>query len=262
MNFDSGLILLIAKAATNLASPLGLSLFLISVSYLVPAFTKVKRTSLLSGGLVLWLCSTPIFSDWMMRTLEQEYLPTSIESLPASDVAIVLGGAVSDAIPPRVTSELSDAADRVLFASRLYKASKVQRILVTGGNLPWLGKGKPEAEVIRELLKEWGVPSSAIEIAGASRNTFENAIEIAALAKQQPFKSALLITSAFHMPRAFPVFKKAGIPVIPASTDVRIVEGKPFTLLDIIPNADALQMTTTAFKEWLGYFVYWARGYI
>src|SRR6516225_9564766 len=106
---------------------------------------------------------------------------------PTAEVAIVLGGAVGQPLPPRVETGLSEASDRVLHAARLYKAGKVKRILVTAGNIPWLSSVKPEADLIRELLMEWGVPSEAIELASQSRNTYENALEIKDIWQREGF---------------------------------------------------------------------------
>jgi len=79
----------------------------------------------------------PVSSNWLLGQLEAEYPPAPIETLPHADVAIVLGGSIGQPLPPRITPDLSDAADRVLYAARLFRAGKVDRILVSGGNLPW-----------------------------------------------------------------------------------------------------------------------------
>ena len=113
-----------------------------------------------------------------------------------------------------------------------------------------------------ELLVEWGVPSAAIEMATASRNTFENALEIERMWKARRFKSALLVTSAVHMPRAMAVFRRAGLPVIASTTDVLVVDDDQADLLKWLPDASALSMTTAAAKEWIGYLVYKVRGYL
>src|SRR5262249_33550853 len=118
---------------------------------------------------------------------------------------------------------------------------------------------KPEAELIKDLLTEWGVPSEAIELASQSRNTYENALEIKDMWKREGFQSALLVTSAAHMPRAMATFLRAGLPVAASTADVRIVEAaNPFALL---PDAGALGTATNAMKEWLGLLAYRLRGW-
>ncbi len=117
-----------------------------------------------------------------------------------------------------------------------------------------------DADLVDPLV-EWGVAPEAIVFAGASRNTYENALEVRAMRERSPFKSALLVTSASHMPRALAVFQRAGLPVTPAATDVAVVAPGPWTVLRWLPDATALEVTTRAMKEWLGYWVYRARGY-
>ena len=164
---------------------------------------------------------------------------------PEADVAILLGG----------------ASGRIRHAVRLYEAGKVKRVFVTAGNLPWRPAVKPEAERIKDLLIEWGVPAEAIIIAAASRNTYENALEAKQLWAAENLKTALLVTSAGHMPRAMAEFRRAGVPVI-ASTALVVVTGEGHTsILVWLPDARSLSVTTEASKEWMGYLRYRLRQY-
>ena len=76
------------------------------------------------------------------------------------------------------------------------------------------------------------------------------------------FKSALLVTSASHMPRAMATFRRAGVPVVAATTDVSVVDSGHIDVFEWLPSADALAATTGAIREWLGYWVYRVRGYL
>ena len=98
--------------------------------------------------------------------------------------------------------------------------------------------------------------------AGGSSNTYENALEIREIWSKARFRSGLLVTSAAHMPRAMAVFRRAGLPVVASTTDVEVVGGLPVHPWAWVPDVSALAMTTAAAKEWLGYWVYWARGYL
>ena len=108
-------------------------------------------------------------------------------------------------------------------------------------------------------MRSWGVPDEAIVTAGTNRTTAENAREVAALWPSLGFQSALLVTSAAHMPRALASFRKAGVPVTPSSTDIRVVND-PLDPLDFLPDAGALSATGDAVKERIGYIVYRVRG--
>jgi uncharacterized SAM-binding protein YcdF (DUF218 family) len=255
---DGETALFLSKALPLAIYPLGatIGLGLVAVALAVAGRGRAAVRVALTGLALLWIASTPKVSNWALGSLESRYPALPVADSPRADVAILLGGGVASPTPPRISAELNDAGDRVLHAARLFKAGKVQRILVSGGNIPWVSSGAPEADLMRDYLIEFGVPIDAIEFAGQSRNTYQNAREIAAMWTGGQFRSALLVTSAAHMPRALAVFRKAGLPVEPSPTDVRAVPPAEATLLDWLPNAGALNLTTEAMREWIGLFVY------
>ncbi len=261
---ESFLTLYATKTLTLLITPLGfcLSVLLLALVLHILAWRRLAVGLASFSGLALWLASSPIVAISLLASIEAKFPPQPIDQMPPRDVAIVLGGALAGAVPPRVTLDMGEASDRVLHASRLYKAGRVKRILVTGGNLPWQIAQPSEAENIRDLLMEWGVPGEAIQIAGASRNTYENALEIRALMTKQPFQSSYLVTSASHMPRSMAVFQRVGIPVTAAPTDFRAVWNEPVNLLNFLPGADALSMTSNAVREYIGLAAYRIRGFL
>ena len=259
---ESETFLLVTKLAPIFLYPVGMVIVLTILGLLIAKRRMALTFFTVAAG---WLClaSTPIFADWVIATLEYQYPARSVDELPKADVAIVLGGAISQPTPPRVEIDISGAFDRVFQAMKLYRAERADTVLVTGGKLPWHPDGIPEAELIRSFLVEWGnIPEDAIKIATESRNTYENALEIKALWEEEPFQSAFLITSAAHMPRAMAVFENMGLPVSAATTDIQALKGLPSTPLRWLPNVSALAITTQAVKEWIGYGVYWLRGYV
>lgn len=259
---ESTATLFLTKLLPVFVYPLSVAIGLFLLASLLAARPRAAMVCRAVAIVGLWTASTAPVGEWALGTLEKQHPPRPIAELPQADVAIVLGGVVGGAIPPRVTSELFASGDRVLHAARIFRAGKVKRILVTGGNLPWHASSPPESTLMRDLLIEWGVPAAAIEIAGQSRNTYENALEIVALRERQPFASALLVTSAAHMPRAIATFQKAGVPVTPATTDVEVTNAGLWTPLRWLPDAGALDTTTRAIKEWIGFAAYRVRGYV
>jgi uncharacterized SAM-binding protein YcdF (DUF218 family) len=259
---DGETALFLTKVLPLAVYPLGatIGLGLVAVGLALAGRRRGAIAVALSALSLLWIASMPRVADWAVGSLESQNPPRTVADTPTADVAILLGGAVSPAAPPRATPEFNEAGDRVIHAARLHKAGKVARILVTGGNIPWVAGGPPEAELIRDYLIEFGVPADAIELAGGSRNTHENALEIAGLWKSGRYASALLVTSAAHMPRALAVFRRAGITVEASSTDVRAVPPPQATLLDWLPNSGALDLTTQAMREWIGIAVYRLAG--
>lgn len=262
--FEADGVLFLTKLLALFVYPLGIVITLAFAGGLCAQFALrgLARSCFGIGLIILWVGSTPVFAEWALGSLERQYPAQRIADTPEADVAIVLGGAVAPPLAPRVESDLLASSDRILHASRLFRAGKVSRILVTGGNIPWLAAGAPEAELIKALLVEWGVPAAAIETAGASRNTYENALEIKQIWQQRRFKSALLVTSAAHMPRSMAVFRQAGLPVIASTADVQVVDVALPSVLRWLPEANALAMTSNAVREWIGFWLYRARGYL
>jgi uncharacterized SAM-binding protein YcdF (DUF218 family) len=209
----------------------------------------------------LWIGSTPVVSNWLLGTLESQFPPAPISTLPQADVAVVLGGIVGQPLPPRVTPDLSDAVDRVFEASRLYHAGKVQHVLVSGGNLPWRAAVKPEALLIADLLVELGVPHDAVTTETESGDTHENAVNSSAILQARGWHTVFLITSGAHMPRALATFRRAGVEAMPASTDIHADYPAYESTLDLLPDSADLVRTTNAIKEWVGLLVYRLRGW-
>jgi uncharacterized SAM-binding protein YcdF (DUF218 family) len=255
-------LLYLTKLVTIFLYPLGLtlSLALVGLVLWLLYYRRAARACLGAALAILWVASTPVVANWAIGSLERQYPAKTMADTPAADVAIVLGGIIGQPLPPRVAPDLSDASDRVLHAAQLYRAGKVKRVLVSAGNIPWIPSVKPEAQLIRDLLIEWGVDAGAIQIGTESRTTFENAMEIQRMLKAKGFTSALLVTSAVHMPRAMAAFRRAGVPVIASTTDVQIVDSEQSDPLLWLPNAGALGATTIAMREWLGFVAYRLRG--
>jgi uncharacterized SAM-binding protein YcdF (DUF218 family) len=243
--------------------PLGFALvLLILAAGILGISAGLARLFLFVAVIVLWGASMPFFADYLGLTLEGQYPPVAVEETPTAAVIVVLGGAVAGAAPPRITVDLSDAADRVLHAARLYRAGKAPVVLISGGAIPWLGSDIPEAGSIQTLLEEWGVPGASIIAEAASRNTYENAVLTKPVLAEHGLQRVLLVTSALHMPRALATFKSAGIDAVPATTDFTVTYKDHRTVIDFLPDAEALSRTTAAFKEYVGYAYYWWRGWI
>ena len=210
---------------------------------------------------VLWVASTPFAASTLYRQLESSYPPVPLEEVPERGCMVVLGGALGGVIAPRVDIDMNESIDRIYKAAALYRAGKAPAVIVTGGNQPWSKIYTAEADLIRDLLMEWGVPEDAIFLEGSSRNTRENALYSKNVIDAMSCTDALLVTSAAHMPRAVAAFNRAGVVVTPVSTDVRAVAQNLPGLMDFMPTADALAMTSSAIREWIGQKVYSWKGW-
>jgi len=210
----------------------------------------------------IWLCATPVVSDWVRLSLERRYEPTAIHALPNADAILVLGGGVEGTAAPRLFPDLNAAADRAWHGARLFHEEKAPILVLTGGRLPWHANRGIEADAMVRFLSDLGVPADRILLEGRSHNTYENVQEVLDLLANRDIDQVLLVTSAFHMRRAQATFHASGIRVIPAATDHEVLTGQKLTPLDFLPDVKALMNSSIALKEYLGLWVYRWRGWI
>ena len=261
--------LFLSKLLPLFLYPLGLTSVLLLVGIIIawkrPYFALFPMGMSL---LIILIASNAWVSSLLVQSLEWQQIPS--EELPEADAIILLGGSTRVPTPPRKTVEITEAGDRILYAAHLYKEGKAPLIIVTGGRITWLENAPPEADSMKNLLIEIGVPATAIIEERQARNTYENGRYTKPILEKYGIQKSLLVTSASHMPRSLRVFQKQEIDVIPAPTDFLVTQldweqlqhTPQATLLSLLPHADHLQETTQALKEYLGMIVYWLRGWI
>jgi uncharacterized SAM-binding protein YcdF (DUF218 family) len=132
-----------------------------------------------------------------------------------ADAIVVLGAYV------RPNGEASPALrNRALHAAELYKRGLASHIITTGG----LGDNPPEeASVSAAILKQNGVPSSAISSEITSTSTWENALNAAQICRKNGWTRVIVVSEPFHLWRATRNFQKQGLSVFPSpSIDRRV----------------------------------------
>ncbi len=253
----------LSKILPLMVLPVGIAIELcvLSLLFLRKDKSRMSRMLLLTAVLVLWGSATPMLARTLYGSLERMHPPVAILDIPASKCIVLMGGAVAPVMPPGTDIDMYDSVDRVRKAAQLQRMGKGEMIIVSAGNQPWSQYALPEAESIKVLLMEWGVPADAIVLDRKSRNTRENAVNSASLIQKWRCGTPLLVTSAVHMPRAVKAFSRVRVNVFPVSTDVRVIELPQMTVFDYLPNAGALKMTTDAMREWLSQWVYEFRGW-
>lgn len=248
--------------------PLGLSCLLL-ISSLIIWWKRPKWTPfpIMLAFLILYISSNPLISDTIMRSLEWKY--NYKEELPTTEAIIILGGGIKSGIDPQLMRDLGIQGDRVIYGGKLYLEKKAPLIIVTGGRIQWLGKGIPEAKEMSNILQKMGVPASAIIEEPLALNTYENAVNVRKILEKLKINKILLVTSAFHIPRALMVFKHQGIDVIPAPTGFSVSKNNHWfensiqlNLLYFFPDSQRLSQTTVAIKEYLGILVYKLKGWL
>jgi uncharacterized SAM-binding protein YcdF (DUF218 family) len=195
----------------------------------------------------------------LMLTLEQRFPPWDA-SHGAPDGIVVLGGAITpDVSAARGQPALNEAAERITAAAELARRYANARIIFSGGSNALLFDEGVEAAIAVQQFESLGIPHDRITAEEQSRNTVENAVFSRMLANPKPGERWLLVTSAYHMPRAIAVFRAAGFPVEAYPVDWR-TRGPVDALRPFASLGDGLRRTDTAVREWVGLVVYRLTG--
>ncbi len=218
--------------------------FFILLFLLIAVLSKRRLISLLAflGALGLYLLSVEPVKDVLYKPLEEAY---SVPKEVQADALVVLGGG---AYNTGILKE--DSMKRLLTGFILHKRYNLTIILSGGASIGNL----PEAEVMKQLLEELGVDKEKIITEVRSRDTFENAKYVKEICEKNNFKRVVLITSAYHMPRAVETFKKTGLEVIPYPTDFK--QDKRYNLYSFMPRTGVLNDSSKALREYLGGLAY------
>ena len=253
----------LSKILPLMVLPIGIVLELLLIALFL--LWRGKRSSavvfIVTAMAVLWVCSMPIFANSMMGKLERQFPALPLTAIPERECVVLLGGALEPVRPPRVDVNLVDSVDRISKTASLYRVGKARKVIVSGGNQPWVPNMKSEAAATRNLLVDWGVAVEDIVLDETSRNTYENAFNSMVLLRDAGCKVPLLVTSAAHMPRAVASFERMNVDVFAVSADVRAVRIMRLSVMDFVPDIGALAMTSNAMREWVGKKIYEYRGW-
>lgn len=236
------------------------SFVILTVLGLVLAWVRWRRSglSLASLGaiaLVLWGVSPA--GLWLMRPLEtrfpQPQLPSEIAGI------IVLGGSV---MPPLTEAwdqpALNDRAERLTEAVALANRYPEAPIAFSGGPWKTSESDMSEAAVAKRFFRDMGVNNALIREAKAA-NTHDNAQRLAEVLPQRDTRPWILITSAYHMPRAAGLFARTGLDIIPYPVDYKTTPDSSGWWHEIAAGADGADF---AAREWVALFVYYWRGWL
>jgi uncharacterized SAM-binding protein YcdF (DUF218 family) len=201
---------------------------------------------------------SPVGND-LIIPLEERFPPWD-PARGAPDGMIVLGGVISpDVSVARNEVILNESAERLTVVADLARRYPGARIVFSGGTSALAADEPSEAPFALRQLESFGIARERILIEDRSRNTVENAVFSKRLVQPKPGERWLLVTSAYHMPRAIGVFRKAGFPVEPYPVDWR-TRGYNDLLRPFPTVGDGLRRADTAAREWIGLAVYWLTG--
>jgi uncharacterized SAM-binding protein YcdF (DUF218 family) len=220
-------------------------------------FARAGRWFAFTSLVVLAILGFSPVGNALIIPLENRFPPWDAKR-GAPDGIIVLGGAINGAGPGDEVM-LNEGAERLTVVPELARDYPNARILFSGGSSALIDDGDAEAKFALRLLESLGVARGRIILEDHSRNTVENALYSKAIVQPKPGERWLLVTSAYHMPRAIGVFRKAGFPVEPYPVDWR-TRGVEDALYPFATMSEGLRQTDTAVHEWIGLAVYWLTG--
>ncbi len=252
---------ILSKILAFVFSPTVWAVSLLAYSLLTKNESRAKKTRI-SALVILYICCNSFLVDECFRAWE----PTTpdIDKMNSRyEGAIVLGG-IGDVDLRLGKINFGHSGDRLFQTLPLYYQGRIKKLVFTGGSGSIEFPEKREGIFVQKYLRSIHFPDSAMVFESNSKNTFENAVFTKKILDSLNIKgSFLLVTSAYHMPRAMAVFKKAGYQnVIPYITN-RSSGLRRFTFDHLlIPNPGALFSLELLIHEWVGYLVYKIKGYV
>jgi uncharacterized SAM-binding protein YcdF (DUF218 family) len=172
---------------------------------------------------------------------------------------VVLGGSFESALlqGKRNQVQLNAHAERLTEAVALARAYPSLPIIFTGGCVDTGEDCVAEAELAHRFFIQMGLAPDRVQYESASRTTYENALLTAQLPRVDKTQPWLLLTSAWHMPRAMAAFQAQGWNVAPWSVDFRGSDQTPWAAYSLTRGAQQWQF---ALHECLGLLAYWVSG--
>jgi len=256
----------LAKALWFLLQPSTLIALLIGYGAILiwTGWARWGRRFVTSGAILLLLAGLSPLGNALILPLEDRFPRADLDTPPLPTGFIILGGAEDRLVGrARGVSALNEAAERLVDAAVLFRRYPEARIAFSGGDAGILYKSDSEAEGAGSLLTALGVPPDRLILEAKSRDTYENAAflkeELTRSGELSPGKRWLLITSAYHMPRAMGAFRKAGFAIEAWPVDYR-TRGRADLTRPFDKVSEGLRRVDAATREWLGLLAYWLMG--
>lgn len=235
--------------------PLHLLAFLIGVSTATAWMGHLRATRV---WMTLTLTTTLLIGAVPLWNQALYALETKVPQIaPTDSVAgiIVLGGALGSGFITEAHGQvpLNSAAERMTTAIALMRQYPEVPVVFSGFSGAFVRASLSESDLALRFMHEVTGSTERLILENQSRNTVENAKYTQALIDFAGNGTWLLVTSAYHMPRALEIFTTEGMAVVPYPTDFRSRlpgDEKRWNLFD---GADQLSILL---HEWVGTLAY------
>jgi uncharacterized SAM-binding protein YcdF (DUF218 family) len=208
-----------------------------------PERLRLARRLVIAAALLLLGFGTRATASLIVRPLEEHYPRPALPLAPHEAIVVLAGGSHVGRGDPAAILLGTRTLDRLVQGLRLHRQGAAPLLVVSGR-----GSRIPEAESMRALAVELGVPAAEVLVEARSRTTAENAREVRRLLPRA--QRIVLVTSALHLRRATLHFRRAGFTVTPVPADYLSPAG--FGVTQLWPRSDALAASGVAIHEWVG----------
>jgi uncharacterized SAM-binding protein YcdF (DUF218 family) len=230
------------------------------VLLLVLALWRKKRWALIAALTVLYVSSMPVVGNRLTRWLESRCPALAIDQVEKADAIVPLGGIFGPATKEGFLPNVGEAGDRLEAGIVLWQKQKAPWLVFTGGRLPWSTQAEVEGAVSKRAAVARGIPDERIIVTREVGNTLDEAFAIRDLMRERGWQKIILVTSAWHMPRAARLFRKAGVDFVPFPVAFQVDPKGPLVFLDFLPRAEGLRSTESALRELYGIAFYALTG--
>jgi uncharacterized SAM-binding protein YcdF (DUF218 family) len=251
----------ISKIFWGVMHPAMLLLILVVAGFgrLGTRYLRTGKVLLVAAAAILVVGGLGPLSTWLILPLEDRFPRADLAGRPIDGI-VILGGAEDARVAKgRGTHALNEAAERMTEAAMLARRYPDAKIIFTGGSVEILREPAVEADAAGIVLRDLGIAADRLILERKARNTAENATLAKELADPKPGQRWLLITSAWHMPRAMGLFRQAGFPIEAWPVDYRTA-GPGDAWMPFASPAEGLRRLDFVAKEWLGLLVNWMTG--
>jgi uncharacterized SAM-binding protein YcdF (DUF218 family) len=216
-----------------------------------------------AAWLILTLLTCTPLASLLISDLEGRHVPVQIRDLPAADVIVCLGGGAEPSRSEPSGMHLKTSGDRLTTALTLLAQKKAPLLLLGGGGYQDKGEIVSEADQVIHFMRTLVEDEGSIMSLGICADTHDEAAKVAALLHERAWKRVLLVTSAYHMPRAAGAFRKAGIAfnAVPCNYLSSVNRVGDFHWLHL-PHPEAFSVFRTWFHEVLGTWLYRSKGWM
>lgn len=208
--------------------------------------TLVAAGSLGYGAIVFLSAGQLLIAPLENRYAANPELPEKVDGI------LVLSGPIDRNMTiARNQISIRDGAERYIEFARLLREYKTAKAIVSGGNPSVVGNLAGQAEFSKQLLMPMGIDPDRVIFEADSRNTYENIVFSKKLLEPAQNSTWIVITSAYHMPRAKALLSAVGWDAIAYPVDFR-TEGKTGRYFFTMDSGEAFAVADLAVKEWLG----------